>query len=200
MQEELLSVVDEHDRVVGYRERGEVHRLGLRHRAVHVMVFNRRGEVFLQKRSLNKDEFPGLWDSSAAGHLAPGEGYAECALRELEEELETLLARVDADDLEQQMERLRQFAQGNRLRVAAADLTEAIPLMVVSDYLTYIAETVIDRVVRLAWQEVSRRHGRPPGLEAGETGLAVVGYGKLGGIELGYGSDLDMVCLDGIEV
>jgi isopentenyl-diphosphate delta-isomerase type 1 len=87
MQEELLSVVDEHDRVVGYRERGEVHRLGLRHRAVHVMVFNRRGEVFLQKRSLRKPENPGLWDSSAAGHVDHGEDYDACMLREVAEEL-----------------------------------------------------------------------------------------------------------------
>jgi isopentenyldiphosphate isomerase len=57
------------------------------HRSAQVLLFNSAGDLFLQKRSLNKDEFPGLWDSSAAGHLAPGEGYAECALRELEEEL-----------------------------------------------------------------------------------------------------------------
>jgi glutamate-ammonia-ligase adenylyltransferase len=71
--------------------------------------------------------------------------------------------------------------------------------MVVSDYLTEIAETSIARVLTLAWQELSRRHGRPAGLTQQETGFIVVGYGKLGGIELGYGSDLDMVFLHGID-
>lgn len=87
MNEELFDIVDEHDAVVGCCPRREVHRLGLRHRAVHVLVFNARGEVFLQKRSLSKDCFPGTWDSSASGHLAPGEDYDAGALRELQEEL-----------------------------------------------------------------------------------------------------------------
>ncbi|MEA3411811.1 MAG: NUDIX domain-containing protein [Pseudomonadota bacterium] len=91
MEEELLSVVDENDRVVGYRERGEVHRLGLRHRAVHVLVFNHRGELFLQKRAMSKPENPGLWDSSAAGHVDHGEDYDACVVREVEEELGVLL-------------------------------------------------------------------------------------------------------------
>jgi glutamate-ammonia-ligase adenylyltransferase len=94
---------------------------------------------------------------------------------------------------------LRLFAQSNMLRVAAADITERIPLMVVSDYLTEIAETSISRVLTLAWQELTQRHGRPAGLAEEETGFIVVGYGKLGGIELGYGSDLDMVFLHGID-
>ncbi len=131
--------------------------------------------------------------------LDPRRLYSPLKRSELESELNAQLAGLDEDDLENQMERLRLFAQSNLLRVAAADITEHIPLMVVSDYLTEIAETVIARVLRLAWNEVARRHGSPPGLEEGETGLAVVGYGKLGGIELGYGSDLDMVFLHGIE-
>ena len=131
--------------------------------------------------------------------LDPRRLYSPLKRSELERELADLLSVLDEDDLENQMERLRLFAQSNLLRVAAADVTERIPLMVVSDYLTEIAETVIAQVVWLAWQEVSQRHGRPPGLEAGETGFAVVGYGKLGGIELGYGSDLDMVFLHGID-
>jgi len=131
--------------------------------------------------------------------LDPRRLYSPLKRSELKSELTAQLAGLDEDDLENQMERLRLFAQSNLLRVAAADITEQIPLMVVSDYLTEIAETVIARVVRLAWNEVTRRHGSPPGLEEGETGLAVVGYGKLGGIELGYGSDLDMVFLHGIE-
>jgi isopentenyl-diphosphate delta-isomerase type 1 len=85
--EELFDVVDERDQVIGCRPRREVHQLGLRHRAVHVLVFNSRGQLFLQLRSMKKDCFPGTWDSSASGHVAPGESYDDCAIRELREEL-----------------------------------------------------------------------------------------------------------------
>ena len=84
---EIFDVVDQNDQVVEQRTRGEVHRLGLRHRAVHVFVFNRRGELFLQQRSHLKDVSPLAWDSSAAGHLDSGEDYAAAAVRELREEL-----------------------------------------------------------------------------------------------------------------
>ena len=87
MSEEIFDIVDERDEVVGRKPRSEVHRLGLQHRAVHVLVFNARGELFLQKRSMQKDCFPGAWDSSAAGHLDSGESYDDCAVRELREEL-----------------------------------------------------------------------------------------------------------------
>ena len=86
-QAELLSEVDINDLVIGPRRRDELHRLGLRHRAVHVLVFNPAGEVFLQQRSDTKDINPGLWDSSAAGHVDHGEHYDACARRELAEEL-----------------------------------------------------------------------------------------------------------------
>src|SRR5580765_8401907 len=87
MAEEIFDVVNEQDEVIGRRPRNEVHRLGLMHRAVHVLVFNARGEVFLQKRSMSKDRQPGLWDSSASGHVDTGEEYDACAVRELGEEL-----------------------------------------------------------------------------------------------------------------
>ncbi len=87
MENELLSEVDENDEIIGTRTRGELHRLGLRHRAVHILVFNTRGELFLQQRSSNKDINPGLWDTSAAGHVDLGESYDESARRELAEEL-----------------------------------------------------------------------------------------------------------------
>ncbi|MBL3618742.1 MAG: bifunctional [glutamate--ammonia ligase]-adenylyl-L-tyrosine phosphorylase/[glutamate--ammonia-ligase] adenylyltransferase [gamma proteobacterium endosymbiont of Lamellibrachia anaximandri] len=131
--------------------------------------------------------------------LDPRRLYSPLKQQELMTELNTLLGGVDEDDLEQQMDRLRQFAQSNKLRVAAADITGRIPLMVVSDYLSAIAETVVAKVIELAWHYTVQRYGRPAGLEADETGFAVVGYGKLGGIELGYGSDLDMVFLHGID-
>src|SRR5215510_5585248 len=87
MAEEIFDVVNERDEVIGKRTRAEVHRLGLMHRAVHVLVFNSEGKVFLQKRSMTKDRQPGLWDSSASGHLDVGESYDDCALRELREEI-----------------------------------------------------------------------------------------------------------------
>jgi isopentenyldiphosphate isomerase len=87
MNEEIFDVVNERDEVVDHKPRSEVHRLGLMHRAVHVLVFNARGEVFLQKRSMSKDRQPGLWDSSASGHLDTGETYDACAVRELREEI-----------------------------------------------------------------------------------------------------------------
>lgn len=87
VSEELLDVVDEFDRVVEVKTRGEIHARGLMHRAVHILLFNRAGDVFLQKRSLHKDENPGLWDTSAAGHVDSGEDYLDCARREIREEL-----------------------------------------------------------------------------------------------------------------
>jgi isopentenyldiphosphate isomerase len=87
MAEEIFDVVNEHDEVIGRERRSEVHRLGLMHRAVHVLVFNSRGEVFLQKRSMKKDRQPGVWDSSASGHVDSGEDYDTCAIRELGEEI-----------------------------------------------------------------------------------------------------------------
>lgn len=87
MHEEWFDVVNEHDQVVDRRPRDDVHRLGLLHRAVHILVFNQTGDLFMQKRSVAKDEFPGLWDSSTAGHVGAGETYAAAARRELQEEL-----------------------------------------------------------------------------------------------------------------
>ncbi len=127
--------------------------------------------------------------------LDPRRLYSPLHRKELDAELDRMLARVDEEDLEQQMERLRQFADSNRLRTAAADITGVIPLMVVSDYLTEIAESSLEQVIRLAWQHLSARHGSPSGMNNEGLGFAVLGYGKLGGIELGYGSDLDMVFL-----
>ena len=85
--EERFPVVSENDELVGAAPRGEVHGNNLRHRAVHMLVFNRLGELFLQKRSRWKDRHPGRWDSSAAGHVDAGEEYDAAASRELREEL-----------------------------------------------------------------------------------------------------------------
>ena len=80
---EILTVVDEYDRVIGARRRDEIHRLGLRHRASHVLVFDLEGRLFLQRRGLHKDNNPGLWDSSVAGHVDDGESYDQCCMREI---------------------------------------------------------------------------------------------------------------------
>src|SRR4029077_17544623 len=91
MSEEIFDVVNDRDEIIGRLPRSEVHRDGHKHRAVHVLVFNARGEVFLQKRSMTKDTFPGAWDSSCSGHLDSGEDYDTGAVRELREELGLLV-------------------------------------------------------------------------------------------------------------
>lgn len=87
MPQEQLSVVDANDLVIGIAPRDSIHRDRLRHRAVHILVFNDSNFLYLQKRSMNKDINPDLWDSSAAGHVDAGERYDDCALREIDEEL-----------------------------------------------------------------------------------------------------------------
>ncbi|MDQ6622192.1 MAG: NUDIX domain-containing protein, partial [Verrucomicrobiota bacterium] len=93
---ERFPIVDENDHVTGEAPRGEVHGNNLRHRAVHLLLFNDAGELFLQKRSKWKDRHPCVWDSSAAGHVDAGEEYDQAAARELREELgiETPLERL----------------------------------------------------------------------------------------------------------
>jgi isopentenyl-diphosphate delta-isomerase type 1 len=85
--DEIFDIVNDDDVVIGRETRRLVHQLGYKHRAVHVLVFNSHGKVFLQKRSMTKDTFPGAWDSSASGHLDAGEEYDHCAIRELREEI-----------------------------------------------------------------------------------------------------------------
>ena len=122
--------------------------------------------------------------------------YEPLKKQALSTQLQQQLAKIDSRDEEQVMIILRQFKQLNVLRVAAADIMGAIPLRVVSDYLTYIAETVVEYVVDYAWQSLTEKHGFPPAANQGNVqGFAVIGFGKMGGIELGYGSDLDMVFL-----
>jgi glutamate-ammonia-ligase adenylyltransferase len=113
-------------------------------------------------------------------------------------EIEHALAEIDAQDLEAQMDALRRIRQTNVLRVAAVDVTGRLPLMRVSDYLTWIAEAVLEAAYRCVHAHTVARYGRPRSVVDGvehEPAFAIVAYGKLGGIELGYGSDLDLVFL-----
>jgi len=87
MTHELIAVVDENDQFIENKPRADVHQQGLRHRAVHILLFNQENKLFLQKRSIHKDVNAGLWDTSAAGHVDAGETYHACALRETQEEL-----------------------------------------------------------------------------------------------------------------
>ena len=87
LAEEYFDVVNQDDVVVGRATRREVHARGLLHRAVHVLVFNARGQVFLQKRSMLKDTAKGKWDSSSSGHVDSGEEYDATAVREVREEI-----------------------------------------------------------------------------------------------------------------
>ena len=87
MPEDLFDVVNEGDAVIGQQPRSVVHAKGLRHRAAHVLVFNSAGKVFLQLRSMSKDNNPGVWDSACSGHVDAGETYTDAAARELMEEI-----------------------------------------------------------------------------------------------------------------
>jgi [glutamine synthetase] adenylyltransferase / [glutamine synthetase]-adenylyl-L-tyrosine phosphorylase len=118
---------------------------------------------------------------------------------ELAAELRNRMANCGVDDVEEQVEALRQFQRAAMFRVAVPDLTGRLPLMKVSDRLTDLAELIVQETLDLAWQQIVARHGAPlcgPNeSELRQAGMVVVAYGKFGGIELGYGSDLDLVFL-----
>ncbi|EML4683770.1 TPA: bifunctional [glutamate--ammonia ligase]-adenylyl-L-tyrosine phosphorylase/[glutamate--ammonia-ligase] adenylyltransferase [Citrobacter amalonaticus] len=128
--------------------------------------------------------------------LDPNTLYQPTATDAYRDELRQYLLRVPEDDEEQQLEALRQFKQTQLLRIAAADIAGTLPVMKVSDHLTWLAEAMIDAVVQQAWLQMVARYGQPTHLAEREgRGFAVVGYGKLGGWELGYSSDLDLIFL-----
>ncbi|MBD3816226.1 MAG: bifunctional [glutamate--ammonia ligase]-adenylyl-L-tyrosine phosphorylase/[glutamate--ammonia-ligase] adenylyltransferase, partial [Halothiobacillus sp.] len=124
--------------------------------------------------------------------------YRQPNVQELSQEIAGFLARFP-DDEERQFDELRRFRQLATLRVAAADVMGILPVMRVSDQLTWIAEVVLEKVLQLAYQQMVARHGEPRAVDAQGVeytpGFAIIAYGKLGGIELGYGSDLDVVFL-----
>ncbi len=143
--------------------------------------------------------YPALLDEL----LDPRMLYRPMKLDDLRQDLRLRLSAIDMEDLEQQMEVLRYFKLAHVLRVAAADITDAIKITETSSYLTWIAQAILEQVFNIAWQQTRRKLGVPQlklpdkkdsGHKAtDERHFAIVGFGKLGGIELGYGSDLDLV-------
>ncbi|AUU38031.1 TPA: bifunctional [glutamate--ammonia ligase]-adenylyl-L-tyrosine phosphorylase/[glutamate--ammonia-ligase] adenylyltransferase [Proteus mirabilis] len=128
--------------------------------------------------------------------LDPHSLYQPLPLNAYQDELRQYLLRVPEEDEEQRLEALRQFKQAQLLRIAAEDIAGVLPVMKVSDHLTYLAEAIIHAVVHQAWSYMVKRYGEPAHLAQRDgLGFAVVGYGKLGGWELGYSSDLDLVFL-----
>ncbi len=126
--------------------------------------------------------------------IDPQHLYNPIPLESYQTELRDFLARIPEEDMEQQMEGLRQFKPISILRIAAAHIAGVLPVMKVSDHLTYLAEAIVEAVVSQAWLQVSSKYGEPTHLKHRDgRGFAVVGYGKVGGWELGYNSDLDIV-------
>jgi len=115
----------------------------------------------------------------------------------METEVQEKLKSIPSDELEYQIEQMCIFQQVNMFRVVAADVAGVLPLMRTSDHLTELAETIIDQVLALSWDYLVEKHGMPSCVISPDNGIGfvVVAYGKLGGIELGYSSDLDLVFL-----
>ncbi len=152
--------------------------------------------------------YPALFDELLDARVL----YAPLDRQHLFQELQEKIAAIPSEDLEQRMELLRHFKQSHALRVAAADVTGILPVMKVSDYLTWIAEVILHFVLQTAWHDMVSRYGQPqiepsadnkqPSADNKQpseindvigVGFGMLGFGKMGGIELGYSSDLDMV-------
>jgi [glutamine synthetase] adenylyltransferase / [glutamine synthetase]-adenylyl-L-tyrosine phosphorylase len=122
--------------------------------------------------------------------------YAPLGKEDLTKELQQRFDRLPDSDLESQMDDVRIFKQINMLRISAADVGGLLPLMKVSDQLTFLAETILDRVLEVSWAQMVDKYGHPSGdIDPVQKGFGIIAYGKLGGLELGYGSDLDLVFL-----
>ncbi|NOX32586.1 MAG: bifunctional [glutamate--ammonia ligase]-adenylyl-L-tyrosine phosphorylase/[glutamate--ammonia-ligase] adenylyltransferase [Deltaproteobacteria bacterium] len=130
--------------------------------------------------------------------MHPATLYFPPGKKALEKEMQVRMAAIHSGETEFLLEELCIFRQINMLRVSAADISGNYPLMKVSDHLTYIAEIVLFQVLRVSWGIVTQKYGVPEGL-SDETldhcGFAIVAYGKVGGLEMGYKSDIDIVFL-----
>ena len=133
--------------------------------------------------------------------LDPQHLYNPTALSDYKGELQQFMLRISEQDMEQQMEALRQFKQMQFLHISAADIVGAIKLPQVSDHLTALSEALLDYVVQIAWAQMIARFGVPSNVQGKDRkGFAVIGYGKMGGFELGYSSDLDLIFLHDSEI
>ncbi|HIP76487.1 MAG TPA: bifunctional [glutamate--ammonia ligase]-adenylyl-L-tyrosine phosphorylase/[glutamate--ammonia-ligase] adenylyltransferase, partial [Psychromonas hadalis] len=133
--------------------------------------------------------------------LDPQQLYNPLPLTQYKTELRQFMLRIPEEDMEQQMEALRQFMQMQFLHISAADIVKAIELTKVSDHLTFLSEALMDYVVQIAWTQMVEKFGTPSNvIGTDRKGFAVIGYGKMGGFELGYSSDLDVVFLHDSDI
>lgn len=130
--------------------------------------------------------------------LDPGQHSVVQSAESLRDDLSERLAVLGETDSERRVELLSQFQRASLFRIAASDFGGELPIMKVSDRLTDLAEIVLSEALEIAWRDLAERFGEPRFNEDGENraaGMGVIAYGKLGGIELSYGSDLDLVFL-----
>ena len=146
--------------------------------------------------------YPALLDEL----LDPRSLYTAPDKQVLRDQLRQQTLRIPDEDQEQQMEAIRYFCRSYTLRVAACELMDVLPLMQVSDYLTWLAEVVVEHVLNVAWQQLAVTYGQPQisnpsrlNQQSQTPGFIVVAYGKMGGLEMGYKSDLDLVFLHSAE-
>ncbi|MGF1644941.1 MAG: bifunctional [glutamate--ammonia ligase]-adenylyl-L-tyrosine phosphorylase/[glutamate--ammonia-ligase] adenylyltransferase [Thiotrichales bacterium] len=177
--------------------------LAIVRRTVYLALLTERPQVLTQLLRLcaaspwigvNLTKFPILLDEL----IDPQHLYAPPDKAALASELTQEFTRIDPFEQEQVLDRLRHFKQVQTFRVAAADIVGALPLMKVSDHLTWIAEVLLEQVLRSAWQALAQKHGSPCHTLDGQrraVHFTIIGYGKLGGLEMGYSSDLDIVFL-----
>ena len=167
--------------------------------------------ALLNENKLAAERLVGLCERSAyiAGEIArfpvlldelldPGLVAGPISKAELQAELAERLRGGDEHDSEARMEASVQFQRATMFRVAVADFNGALPIMKVSDSLTFLAEVVLEEALSTAWRDLVDKHGAPSHVIDGEkhaTGFGIIAYGKLGGLELSYGSDLDIVFL-----
>lgn len=145
--------------------------------------------------------FPLLLDELLnPAYLQPEQADINSCHDEYTDELRLQLLRVEPDDVEAQMDALRYFKLTQQLRIAAADISGTLPINNVSDKLTALAEVLLAQVIDIAWMQMVNRYGAPIGHTMQNKGLGVIAYGKMGGIELGYGSDLDIVFVHDIDL
>ena len=145
--------------------------------------------------------FPLLLDELLhPAYLQPDQADITTWRGEYESELCLQLLRVEPDDVEAQMDALRYFKLTQQLRIAAADISGTLPVNNVSDKLTVLAEVLLAKVIDIAWIQIAIRYGTPDGYSIQNKGLGVLAYGKMGGVELGYGSDLDIVFIHDVNL